>query len=459
MANKTDWIMLFSRGMSIQKGIDYADGIGKAFKDEFGKSLPSSLYIREKENLECYYKSNDLEMLQDHLTETVWNPNLYAQCINSIEKDKKILIKINNLINKSIKKTNSEIAECLLNIRILKKRFYPILWYRFIFEQGLEKLFFKVIKKYPQLNPDVFLEPDEPTFIFQEQIDLIKIAKNPSEKLLQKHEKEYGFIPMYDYSYDPYDIDYFKNRLNKIKNPEKELTLLLKDFKEKNNKFKEAIKKVSDPRDKRFLEFFHFLAWFKDERSRYRNSEAYVGKPFYKEIAKRLNLTLDETLDLTYDEIVEGLNGKLISREEIDLRKESYALLVEGDKVKIFTGKAYKLFIKENIKQEIINEVKGISVSSGKVKGKAKIILNSKDLPKVAKGDIIICPMTRPDFLIAMEKAAAFVTDEGGLLCHAAIIAREMKKPCIIGTKNATKAFDDGDLVEVDGDDSVVRKI
>ena len=67
--------------------------------------------------------------------------------------------------------------------------------------------------------------------------------------------------------------------------------------------------------------------------------------------------------------------------------------------------------------------------------------------------------MTRPDFLIAMEKAAAFVTDEGGLLCHAAIIAREMKKPCIIGTKNATKAFDDGDLVEVDGDDSVVRKI
>ena len=153
------------------------------------------------------------------------------------------------------------------------------------------------------------------------------------------------------------------------------------------------------------------------------------------------------------------MNGKLISREEIDLRKESYALLVEGDKVKIFTGKAYKLFIKENIKQEIINEVKGISVSSGKVKGKAKIILNSKDLPKVAKGDIIICPMTRPDFLIAMEKAAAFVTDEGGLLCHAAIIAREMKKPCIIGTKNATKAFDDGDLVEVDGDDSVVRKI
>ena len=58
-----------------------------------------------------------------------------------------------------------------------------------------------------------------------------------------------------------------------------------------------------------------------------------------------------------------------------------------------------------------------------------------------------------------MQLAAAFVTDEGGVTCHAAIISREMKKPCVIGTKHATKVFKDGDKVEVDANKGVVKKI
>ena len=67
--------------------------------------------------------------------------------------------------------------------------------------------------------------------------------------------------------------------------------------------------------------------------------------------------------------------------------------------------------------------------------------------------------MTFPNFISAMEKAAAFVTDEGGILCHAAIVAREMKKPCIIGTKIATQVLKDGELVEVDASKGIVRKL
>jgi pyruvate,water dikinase len=58
-----------------------------------------------------------------------------------------------------------------------------------------------------------------------------------------------------------------------------------------------------------------------------------------------------------------------------------------------------------------------------------------------------------------MEKAAAFVTDQGGITSHAAIVAREMKKPCIIGTKIATKVFKDGDIMEVDANKGIIRKI
>lgn len=72
----------------------------------------------------------------------------------------------------------------------------------------------------------------------------------------------------------------------------------------------------------------------------------------------------------------------------------------------------------------------------------------------VTKKDLKNSP---PDFLPAMKKAVAFVTDEGGITCHAAIIAREMGKPCIIGTKNATRILKDGDFVEVDAENGVVK--
>lgn len=67
--------------------------------------------------------------------------------------------------------------------------------------------------------------------------------------------------------------------------------------------------------------------------------------------------------------------------------------------------------------------------------------------------------MTSPWYLPAMKKATAIVTDEGGITCHAAIVSRELKKPCIIGTKIATKVLKDGDLVEVDANKGIVRII
>lgn len=65
--------------------------------------------------------------------------------------------------------------------------------------------------------------------------------------------------------------------------------------------------------------------------------------------------------------------------------------------------------------------------------------------------------MTTPDYFPAMRKVAAFVTDEGGITCHVAIVAREFGKPCIIGTKVATQVLHTGDMVEVDADSGVVR--
>jgi len=132
----------------------------------------------------------------------------------------------------------------------------------------------------------------------------------------------------------------------------------------------------------------------------------------------------------------------------------------DGD---IFTGsqdeilKNLNIELKEIDSKEKIDSVHGQSASNGVAKGHVKIVLTSKDLNKVIEGDILVSPMTRPDFLPAMKVASAFVTDEGGITCHAAIVSREMNKPCIIGTKIASKVLHDGDEVEVDADKGIVK--
>ena len=101
----------------------------------------------------------------------------------------------------------------------------------------------------------------------------------------------------------------------------------------------------------------------------------------------------------------------------------------------------------------------GKSAYKGIVSGRVRIIRFIKDTKKFRKGEILVTSMTDPRYLSTMKKASAFITDEGGVLCHAAIIAREMQKPCIIGTKIATQVLRDGDLVEVDADRGIVKII
>ena len=101
----------------------------------------------------------------------------------------------------------------------------------------------------------------------------------------------------------------------------------------------------------------------------------------------------------------------------------------------------------------------GITAQPGKAVGKVRIIRMKSDVRKMQQGEVLVSPMTTPDVFIAILKACAIVTDEGGQLCHAAIIAREQVIPCIIGTKVASELYHDGDLVEVDADKGIVRKI
>jgi len=152
--------------------------------------------------------------------------------------------------------------------------------------------------------------------------------------------------------------------------------------------------------------------------------------------------------------------NKLPKLQELKKRQKQSALVFfESDKPYLLVGSEAKKVESLVTKVKNITELKGNSAYPGKVIGSVKIVVDPKKPGKFNEGDILITSMTRPDFIHLIKKSSAIVTESGGILSHAAIVAREIKKPCIIGTMVATKVFKDGDRVEVDATKGVVRKI
>ncbi len=108
-------------------------------------------------------------------------------------------------------------------------------------------------------------------------------------------------------------------------------------------------------------------------------------------------------------------------------------------------------------KEGPVEEIKGVELFSGLpaspgiASGKTEIILQPSDIVNLKEGEVLVAEMTTPDFVPAMKRAAAIITDRGGRTCHAAIVARELGVPCVVGTGNATKILKEKQLVTVDG--------
>ncbi len=108
----------------------------------------------------------------------------------------------------------------------------------------------------------------------------------------------------------------------------------------------------------------------------------------------------------------------------------------------------------ESLKDKAI--LNGLAASPGVAAGKAKVVRNVSQISKVQKGEILVAPMTSPDWVPTMKKSRAIITNQGGVTCHAAIVSRELGIPCVVGTEKATEVLEDGDKVTVNGYDGIV---
>lgn len=121
-------------------------------------------------------------------------------------------------------------------------------------------------------------------------------------------------------------------------------------------------------------------------------------------------------------------------------------IIAEGSKAHAIVDR-FKFFTHD------VSNIKFLQVdcaSSGKVRGKVSIINSVAEMQKMKEGNVLVSTATSPDLMPAIRKAVAIVTDTGDITCHAAIVFRELGIPCVIGTKIATRALNDGDTVNVD---------
>jgi|GEM_PF-404500 len=191
----------------------------------------------------------------------------------------------------------------------------------------------------------------------------------------------------------------------------------------------------------------------------YSQTEAFMKKAVAR-IAKETGRTPQQIETLTYKELDRYFKtAKLPATKTMDGRYAGAALVFEEGDFTLVEGAAALKLEKSLAKTENGDVIRGTCAQPGKAEGVARLVLDPAHPGTFNRGDILITGMTRPEYLPLFKKAAAVITDAGGILSHAAIIARELKKPCVIGTQDATKRIKNGQRIAVNADAGVVHII
>lgn len=281
--------------------------------------------------------------------------------------------------------------------------------------------------------------------------------------MLREHTKRYCWYPVYDYTLEPWNFGYFRRRIEELKNVAEDELKKREEPTVIQLRIEKALEEIGASEElKELVNLLQEYLWLRTYRTDALRKAYYNCLPFVEEIARRIGWDKSLIPYLTHEELLNLLEGKRLSKEKIEKRKENFLLIMErSSELKIVTGEKIKGILEKELSKEEkeVEILRGIGVYPGKVVGIVKIIENPKQAEKMEKGDILVSTMTSPDMHTIIEKASAIVTDEGGLTCHAAIVSRELKIPCVIATEIATKVLKDGELVEVDSKEGTVGRL
>jgi phosphohistidine swiveling domain-containing protein len=310
--------------------------------------------------------------------------------------------------------------------------------------------------------------PAKPTFLAKYFADMERLAKKVREQHGQMDEKALIELFRRDKAFRR-QLESLRDKyycLTALNAGERTAESLLPDLAEKIARPTPPQSPVAVPKEiADDLRMLRIMIYFKDELSTYVVPYVQYGlKRQWDAAAAALKVSFEGLNQLLMSEIIDGLERPQNFQGLIEKRSQASFFFhapfrptrgLEGTKAKVEIASIENQAHQEDY--SAIREVIGKTGSRGHAIGTVQKILSSDEIANFQEGNILVTVYTAPEFVPAMKKAAAIVTDTGGLTCHAAIVSRELGKPCIIGTKNATKVLKDGDLVEVDADAGVIR--
>lgn len=283
-----------------------------------------------------------------------------------------------------------------------------------------------------------------------------------------KMAEEFGWYNEYSYVESFVLPEYYAAEAAKM-TPEAaqhELEEIVRGFEENKRAYTDLMALIKNPELKTLAEIVHTYTLLRTSRmDEFKQAQARM-RIFFDRVAAGLSADSKKTwgryevVSLTHEEILSYLHdGKIPDVEIATLRaRQQYIYYtIDGKPEFIYEEKEITEAISAITGRDLIQKnIQGTIAFKGVAQGKVSIVNSKADLSKVNPGDVLVARVTMPDYLPAMIHAVAFVTDEGGITSHAAIVARELKKPCVVGTKTATNMLKDGDMVEVDANMGII---
>ncbi|MFA6427457.1 MAG: PEP-utilizing enzyme [Candidatus Magasanikbacteria bacterium] len=413
------------------------------------------LWINDLDDL----RAAGLKVFLKYLLPKETHENIYTEWQGCVQELSQIEKRINNVDFSSL--SNEELKRLWHEFHDAYIKFWVAGSVPEVGNYGIDKYFENKLKPFI-LNEtelpsamEILTAPTRLSFYQEEEIALSKATD------MHKHQQEYFWLKNSYAGTEILPVEFFLER-------KKELQSNIEDV--MNEKIKQVAERKKDVQKKYNLsqEVMNIayaisdgIGW-QDERKKYIFIVLHYQDILLKEVIRRFEYTLDDLHNAWYFEIEQIIDGKDL-KNLLAKRKEGFGVRFFHECEELSpeqTDYFWKLY--DTKVEQDISEVKGIVASKGKggiVRGRIHILLDPSKADTFKDGEILVAPMTSPEYVFVMKKSCAVITDTGGLTSHAAIVSRELNIPCIVGTKNASKVFRDGDVVEVNGNTGIVRKI
>ncbi|MDP3986423.1 MAG: PEP-utilizing enzyme [Candidatus Veblenbacteria bacterium] len=301
----------------------------------------------------------------------------------------------------------------------------------------------------------------EPLTVWVEQ------SKYPIARAIRRHHQHYCWLD-YQYRGPAAPLSVYVARLKELcRGKQNPAALRLKLMAERRTTVREQNRLARELKLPRTFIYKLTLARELVFTKAYRKEALYHGmycyEPFFQEVGRRLGLSLAQVWAMNWWEIEEALRGNSPSIHELNERQQLAVAYVDKYGYRVYTGNSAERFLRgvrfERRYNVAARELRGTPACPGVVRGTVRIVNVPSDMHKMRTGDILVAHNTNPNLVPAMKKAAALVCEAGGLTCHTAIVARELKTPCVVGVPGVDKILKDGDRVEVDADKGIIRKL